>query len=873
MFLVSILLRGAFAQEVQSRPRVLILNSYHTEFVWTAEETEGIRQAIRDANLDVQMHVEFIDTKRIQTSEYFAELSKLMQMKYGQLPLDLVVATDDNALNFVQEHRKEIFPQASVVFCGVNYFQTERLHELPQTTGVNEEIDAQATIDLMLKLHPGTKRIFVVNDTTTTGKVIQPKLESIGLQYEGRVEFRYLQTLTLQQIEETLSKLESGDLVLLTLMLRDSSGRMYEYDESARRICAASPVPVYGVWDFNLKFGIVGGKLASGYYQGLTAGKLAVRILKGEAAVSIAPIMQSPNHYMFDWVPMQRFGIAESSLPEGSIIMNRPEFFHEKYRTQIFIAAVLFVVMVLLLLLLWSHLLKTRQREFKFRSLSENLRITLQAIGDAVIVTDENAVITRVNPTAVVLTGYPEDELIGQSFIDRVHLMDVDSRQPVNKPIRRSIASEEEHPLDGEWLLMDHSDVERRVSCVAAVIRDASGTVTGMILIMRDITEQFQVLTQLHQSQKMDSVGQLAGGIAHDFNNMLLAILGAAELLDEVVAEDEDAKGLLQIIEEASMRASDLTKKLLAFSRKGMQTSTPVDMHQVIGETISLLKCSIDKRVRIETRLDAEQSMIVGDPSQLQNALLNLGINARDAMPDGGTLTIATSNIDLDDVFCQASPFDLLPGAHLEVTISDTGHGMAPETLGRIFEPFFTTKDVGKGTGLGLAAVYGAIKAHQGAIHAYSELGEGTVFRIYLSVDHSLAPVCNPLADEVVRGEGTVLLVDDEHVLRKMGMNLLQDLGYQVILAEDGPEALEIYKARKDEIDLVVMDMVMPKMTGRQVFAQILEINSAVRVLFSSGFTREGSLDDVLKQGACGFIQKPYRRAEFSRILSSAMRS
>ena len=869
LFLVSLLSGDAYAQK--SRPRVLILNSYNPEFVWTAEETEGIRKAIHDAGLDVQMHVEFMDTKRLQTPEYMSGLVTLMQLKYRQMPMDLVITTDDNALNFMQSWRDTIFPNAALVFCGVNYFHPERLKELPNTTGVNEAIDAPATIDLMLKLHPETQRIYVINDTTTTGKVIQPELESVGDQYKERVEFRYLQSLSMEQIEELLSGLKTGDLVLLTLMFQDAAGQMFEYDESAKRICSASPVPVYGLWDFNLKFGIVGGKLASGYYQGLTAGRLAVRILRGEGAETIAPVMQSPNRYLFDWNLLKRFSINESALPEERIIQNRPDFFHEKYRIQIIVAATLFLMMVCLLTLLWEHLRKTRQSAFKYRSLSENLRTTLQAIGDAVIVTDTHAVITRTNPTAEKLTGYSEAQLIGQTFVNRVHLLDVNSRQPVDKPIKRSIASAEDRPLNGVWLLEDRDHIERRVSCVGAVIRDASEMPTGMIVIMRDITEQFHMLTQLHQAQKMDSVGQLAGGIAHDFNNMLVAIIGAAELLEDAVENDDDAKGLLQIIEDATMRASGLTQKLLAFSRKGKLTSTPMDVHRVIREAISLLECSIDKRIRIETQLQAVKSMSVGDPSQLQNAFLNLGINARDAMPNGGTLTIATANIELDDVFCQTSPFDLSTGSHLEITLCDTGHGMPPETLERIFEPFFTTKEVGKGTGLGLAAVYGAIKSHQGAIHVYSEQGEGTIFRIYLPVDKSLAPITHSLAGEIVQGTGTILLVDDEQILRKMGMSLLHDLGYQVILAEDGPEALEIYTERSGEIDLIVLDMVMPKMTGRQVFTQMQEINPAAKVLFSSGFSREGSIDDLLKQGARGFIQKPYRRAEFSQHISNAM--
>ncbi len=382
--------------------------------------------------------------------------------------------------------------------------------------------------------------------------------------------------------------------------------------------------------------------------------------------------------------------------------------------------------------------------------------------------------------------------------------------------------------------------------------------------------EKTKLLEQLNQAHKMDAIGQLAGGIAHDFNNMLGGILGAAQVLPRHLSDDPKAKNLHSIIMQSATRAADLTSKLLTFSRTSSKASTPVNIHAIIQETITLLQNTTDRRIQIETALKANQSSIVGDPSQLQSAILNLGINAAQAMPSGGTLCFSTRLVDIDNVICNLSPFDLHPGQFLEIEVKDTGCGIAAEDMHRIFEPFFTTKGQGKGTGLGLAAVYGTVTQHGGSITVYSEEDNGTSFQILLPLNIS-AKASKPVCQEAIKGQGNILVVDDEGVMRITAKAILEDLGYSVLLAENGEEALSVFKENKKTIDLVILDMIMPVMNGKDCFAALQKLYPEVRVILSSGFVREEDLEDMKKNGLQGYIHKPYLSETLSQSVYSAL--
>ncbi|GFO60652.1 hypothetical protein GMST_29770 [Geomonas silvestris] len=461
------------------------------------------------------------------------------------------------------------------------------------------------------------------------------------------------------------------------------------------------------------------------------------------------------------------------------------------------------------------------------------------------------------------MLGIGREELIGKNDFDLFPEKEATfftgmDRFVLQQGAIQEIPEERIHVRDGQ---------ERILHTRKVPIFDPSGKPQYLLGISVDITEQRSVEEQLRQAHKMDVVGQLAGGVAHDFNNMLTGIIGAAEMLNWRLGEDPYNAKLTGVILDAATRSADLTRQLLAFSRKGKITSTAISINDCINAVVAILERTIDKRIDLRVELKAQNPTVIGDPGLLQNALLNLAVNARDAMPEGGTLTFTTCNVELAG---SALPGQLAAGPYLEVSVADTGIGMTPEVLEHIYEPFFTTKETGKGTGLGLAAVYGTVKEHNGTIGVTSEPGRGTVFRLSLPSGASQA---SELADgeETVQGKGGIMLVDDEAIIRLSGHCLLEELGYQVYLAEDGEQALELYGREHAHIGLVILDMVMPKLSGKETFLRLKRLDPEVRVLFSSGFHREGTVNELLGIGAKGFIHKPYRLQSLSKSVAEAL--
>lgn len=391
------------------------------------------------------------------------------------------------------------------------------------------------------------------------------------------------------------------------------------------------------------------------------------------------------------------------------------------------------------------------------------------------------------------------------------------------------------------------------------------------MLIIRDITENKKAREQLAHNRKMDAVGQLAGGVAHDFNNMLSGIIGAAEMLGISLDHGGDlSKKLVGLIMEAAQSASDLTNKLLAFSRKTAESTLLLDLHETIRAATELLERSIDKKIRIIFEPGASKSRVLGDFTQLQNLFLNLGINASHAMPAGGSLWYRTMDRYLNPSACSSLPFELRPGDYVEVEVGDTGCGISGDNIDKIFEPFFTTKKEGKGTGLGLSAAYGAIRQHKGAITVNSKVGEGTIFTMFFPVSEEEKEKTETVS-EAVRGSGLIMVVDDEEMIRSTAEIFLSEMGYEVILAKNGLEALEIIKKRNGFIDLVILDMIMPEMNGHECFVAMKKIKPDLKVIFSTGYMNEPEFERLKEEGIKTIILKPYRYSELSRVVAEAL--
>lgn len=486
-----------------------------------------------------------------------------------------------------------------------------------------------------------------------------------------------------------------------------------------------------------------------------------------------------------------------------------------------------------------------RESEEKYRALFEESK-------DVIFISTQDGTFLDINPAGVNMFGYSSKEEMLKIDIYKDLYFDSRMREEIKLNLNQY-----GFVKDYEFALKRKDGQHVNVIMTATTVRDEDGKVIAYRGIMRDITEQRSLEQQLIQAQKMESMGTLAGGIAHDFNNILSAILGFASLIKMKITEDHEFYGYIDTIEKSAVRAAELTAQLLAFSRGGKYNQTPVALNYIVNDTLKIIRSTFDRSIEIEKHLHDNLPTIDADAGQINQVIMNLCVNARDAMPDGGRLIIETDSAALTEKYVKKH-VGAKKGRYVILSVTDTGGGIGKDVQQRIFEPFFTTKETGKGTGLGLAMVYGVVKNHGGYVSVYSEKGEGTTFKVYLPVSGKPAVKGLEKAREVKGGNELILVVDDEGVIRYLAKDILESHGYMVLLAENGEEAVNIYRKKKDEIGLVILDIIMPKMGGKKTFLKLKKVNPGVKVLLSTGYSQNGQAKEILDSGVRGFIQKPY---------------
>jgi two-component system cell cycle sensor histidine kinase/response regulator CckA len=490
-----------------------------------------------------------------------------------------------------------------------------------------------------------------------------------------------------------------------------------------------------------------------------------------------------------------------------------------------------------------------KQTERALSESEEKYRTVLEASPDSVVVYDMEGEVIYLNPAFTRVFGWTLEELAGKTIGNVPEENQPETRMMIDKVM----AGEAFSGIQSRRYTKGGSIVH--VSISAAVYRDREGTPMGSVFNLRDITEQKKLEARLQQAQKMEAVGTLAGGIAHDFNNLLMAVQGNVSLMLFNVKPSHPYYERLKSIEKQIERGAKLTSQLLGYARRGKYEVKPISLNRLVEETADAFGRT-KKEITIRRALAQDLFAMEADEGQIEQILLNLYVNAADAMPGGGQLVLKTRNATHEEI--TNKPYEVKPGNYVLLTVTDAGTGIDKATQQRIFEPFFTTKEMGRGTGLGLASVYGIVKGHGGYIDVNSRKGRGTTFSIYLPASEKRVSKPVKGSEQVIKGSETILLVDDEETVLDLGAQMLEQLGYTVIEAKGGAEAIEIYKTRRDDIDLVMLDMIMPEISGGEVCVAIKEINPQVRVLLSSGYSIEGQASAILKRGCDGFIQKPF---------------
>ncbi len=483
----------------------------------------------------------------------------------------------------------------------------------------------------------------------------------------------------------------------------------------------------------------------------------------------------------------------------------------------------------------------------------------LESVQVGIVACDEHGVLTLFNQVARSWHGLPAEPLPAEKWAEHYGWFIPDGTTPLETeqiPLYRALKGE--RISDVEMMIVPRQGKARTILASGRPILDSEGNKLGAVAAMIDITERKRLEQQVRHSQKMEAVGHLAGGVAHDFNNFLTIITGYGQMLQRNLEPGSSSRSQVDEILKSGERATALTRQLLAFSRQREFSPRTLDLTAVVGSTENMVRMLVGDRVELATALAAGLGQVRGDAGQIEQIIMNLAVNARDAMPNGGSLTIETCDVELDDRYARGH-VQVKPGPYVMFAVADTGCGMDAATQAHIFEPFFTTKEQGKGTGLGLATVYGIVKQHGGNIWVYSEVGHGTVVKIYLPRAEGNAPQVEPsrMVARDVRGSETIVVVEDEQAVRSLMVRMLRSKGYWVLEASRADEAQMVCQRHKGPVHLLLTDVILPQKNGRDLLDNLRPLRPDLKVLFTSGFTEEALRRRMLLSDAA-FIQKPF---------------
>jgi len=507
-----------------------------------------------------------------------------------------------------------------------------------------------------------------------------------------------------------------------------------------------------------------------------------------------------------------------------------------------------------------AEYIRPRQVTKELLSNKRHYEAILESMDEGILEITADATIIRTNKAAVSMADISEENLLASNFIELFNETDREKVRKLIKSNGTSLHSDERKST----VSLNSKKVELRI----VPLKEEKTKTT--LVVLNDVTKQKLIEEQIRHTKKMEAIGTLSGGIAHEFNNLLMGIQGNTSLMLLNTKSDDTHYNRLKNIENLIQSGSKLTSQLLGYARKGRYQISPIDLNTLVKDT-SYIFAKTKKEIVINQELSTDLHLIEADRGQIEQVLLNLYINAADAMPAGGKLTITTANVTHENM--GDGPYTPRPGNYVMLVITDTGIGMDKKTCERIFDPFFTTKEPGSGTGLGLASTYGIIKGHRGYINVESGKGKGTTFKIYLPASKTVVRNYETVASEeqLLAKHETILLVDDEELIREVSREMLEAVGYNVLSAGSGKEAVNVYKKHQDTIDLVVLDMIMPEMGGGQVYDRLKEINPGVKVLLSSGYSINEEAMSIMKRGCDGFIQKPFRIINLSQKIQKIL--
>ena len=805
------------------KPNVLILHSYHQGFSWTDNITSEIVYALEKEYPHARMYIEYMDTKRNMLEETIFGLFTLYKLKYKENPPDCIIACDDNALNFLLMYRKWLFPNAPVVFCGVNISGKRDLQEREFMTGLNEAVDFSRTLDLALRFHPQATTVAVISDVTTTGEKNEAAFREVASTYRDRVDFLYLKGLSQDNLRRSLAKLPQDSIIMYLSYFATPSGERFSPEESAAFIARHCQAPIYACWDYMLLTGVVGGNMVSSREQGQSAAKMAAKILGGTPVLNIPIRMQTPTVPIFNYPELKRFGIDLDSLPEGSLVKNKPSSMLRKYWWQILLAAGLVLLEAVLILVLLDSLKRQRRVQRELRESEEKYRLLAENSSDVIWTMDRSLRFTYVSPSVERMFQYTPQEACRVTLVDHLTPEALETaRQAATKfPEHRDSESEGEESLRLELQQRRRDGSLFWTEVMLSALYDHEGTMVGYQGSTRDISDRKRAEEAQLQAKQAEAASKaksdFLANMSHEIRTPMNSILGMLRLsLEGELSINQRQR--IQVARDSAESLLWLLNDFLELSKIESQAFTlhkkPFHLPKLIDNVVSEHRVTAETK-QLDLQVDYHPDLpefVSSDAQRIRQVLVNLLSNALKFTGQGGVLV-------------GALPVDGSKGGEagrlLRFFVQDTGIGIKPENQARVFSSYMQlVEDLGQGVhgaGLGLAICQRIVEHMGGRIWLESEPGQGSLFCFEIPVEHvdpdelpededgsQPVPTALPMLD--------ILLVEDQMMNRIFAIDLLRTHGHAVDEAEHGQKALEMLQRKA--YDVVLMDIRMPVMDG-----------------------------------------------------------
>ena len=873
---------GCCSSSRENRPsRVLVLSSFHPGQPWGDDFIDTFKTELQGESRQVEFYIEYMDSERHHHMAHLEQLVSIYEYRYAYMQPDCIAAFGDEAFEFLRRHAHSLFGDVPVVFAGVSDDKRDRLGGYDNFTGGFVAVAAESTLSLIQKLHPAASRFVLISDTTGESRRVRAAVEkAIEALKPLRLEVWESVDFDTGELFSAAGALGADSVVLFAGCSVDRQGLYFSSRWCLKRLADVSRVPIYGLQESYLGNGIVGGELISAHELGALSAHLTSEVLDGKGPSSERLSTLENRVFSFDARQLDKFHIDEGVLPVGAKVLFREIGFFDRYRVQIWVAIGVIVAQMISILFLVVAITRRGRAERALQRTEETLDMAVKGADLGLWRLDLEGNIVTLNGRWAEILGYPakEKQIPYEQWVEMVH---PEERAQFVTALERHVKGDisffrAEHRIQAQdgttrWIVTRGKVVVRENLKERSSIRLA-GTHLDISEQRAAEAQRNELRGQLSQRQRIESIGELAGGIAHDFNNLLSPILGYTDMaLSEMDPSAPLFSDLLEI-RTAGKRAKDLVHKLLTFGRRQILSPEFLNLNTVTEDLRSMLTHLVRADVSIHFGLSPDLWTVYADPVHVQQILVNLVVNACDAMPNGGRLAIQTMNT-------RALPRSsgIEDGQeYVILRVEDTGTGMTEAVREKIFAPFFTTKEKGHGTGLGLATVYSVVKQHDGHIFVDTESGKGSRFDVYLPRSNGTVVTRSEVTRRAVGPESgkTVLLAEDNDAVRKLVVDILSSHGgYHVLFAADGAEALDVLRAYTGDIHLVLTDVIMPRMNGRALQRSVASLRPGTPVVFMSGYSDNVLGSHGVRDKDIRLLNKPFSAEELLVFVESALSS